>query len=499
MLRTRALPESGALLYFLRQVADALDFAHRKGIVHRDIKPANIVISEDGWGGAQIAKITDFGVAKFVSHEMTHSGTMIGTPNYMSPEQIEGAPVEGRSDQFSLAVVVYELLAGEKPFSGTSLPALFYAICRQDPKPVEQANSTLSETVGRVLQRALSKDPAERFATCGDFLGALSIALGECPEWMPAPRLAVAQGGVVDETAGGVVQATREQPLITEIGESNGRPVPSAGIGRVSAYGVVSDRPVIGPPDPRSYDVPTRPRRRLDEEEDAEERRGAVGKKLGLILAMIFAIAAAIVFIVKWNSGPAVPVQVADPNLGPTSTPPGQDLRTGATDKKRSGQGTASRTAPQNSPEPPQSGSQAPNTAAQMGDVEISTDPSGARLVIDNRPDLNCESPCTVSLAAGRHTLLAELNGYNLARRIFTVPNDHSLFIQFSKAMGALLVTSSPSGSTIFVDGQQVGQTPATLHLPAGVHRLLIVNGARREEQTVVIQADTLETRSFNW
>ncbi len=139
MLRKRLLPESAALLHFLRQVADALDYAHRKGIVHRDIKPANIIISEAAPGVERLAKIADFGVAKFVSHEMTHSGTMIGTPNYMSPEQIQGTTVDGRSDQFSLAVVVYELLSGEKPFTADNLPALFYLICKQDPKLVEQA------------------------------------------------------------------------------------------------------------------------------------------------------------------------------------------------------------------------------------------------------------------------------------------------------------------------------------------------------------------------
>src|SRR5262249_46584994 len=142
MLRARSLPENAALLHFLRQVAEALDYAHRKGIVHRDIKPANIIISEGGQGVERMAKIADFGVAKFVSHEMTHSGTMIGTPNYMPPEQIQGTTVDGRSDQFSLAVVVYELLSGEKPFTSDNLPTLFYLICKQDPKPVGQLNAT---------------------------------------------------------------------------------------------------------------------------------------------------------------------------------------------------------------------------------------------------------------------------------------------------------------------------------------------------------------------
>ncbi|MGH9584031.1 MAG: serine/threonine-protein kinase, partial [Bryobacteraceae bacterium] len=187
MLRGQALPERTALLHFLRQVSDALDYAHHKGIVHRDIKPANIILAEPAPGFEPRAKVTDFGVAKFVSHEITHSGTMIGTPYYLSPEQIQGLTVDGRSDQFSLAVMVYELLSGEKPFEAENLPGLFYKICRQEPRPIEEVNSTLSESPGKVLSRALAKEPGERFASCGDFMGALAVALGDSPDWAAAP------------------------------------------------------------------------------------------------------------------------------------------------------------------------------------------------------------------------------------------------------------------------------------------------------------------------
>ena len=110
--------DSGARtrLAILRQTATALDYAHKKGIVHRDIKPANIMIHE-----RTHAKITDFGVAKIMSQQMTQSGVMMGTPNYMSPEQVQGHAVDGRADQFSLAVIAYEVLTGEKPFLADQL------------------------------------------------------------------------------------------------------------------------------------------------------------------------------------------------------------------------------------------------------------------------------------------------------------------------------------------------------------------------------------------
>ncbi len=180
LFRKQMMPAKRALLHYFRQVSDALDYAHRKGIIHRDIKPANIIISEGRSDSERVAKIADFGVAKFISQEMTHGGTMIGTPNYMSPEQIQGTAVDARSDQFSLAVVVYEMLSGTKPFAAENLPALFYLICKQDPLSAEKINSRLSESAGQVLQRALSKNPDERFATCGEFIGALSSRARRC-------------------------------------------------------------------------------------------------------------------------------------------------------------------------------------------------------------------------------------------------------------------------------------------------------------------------------
>src|SRR5579863_2827822 len=112
MLRVEQTPDKETLLSIFRQTAAALDYAHRKGIVHRDIKPANIMIHEDG-----TAKITDFGVAKIMSQQLTQAGAIMGTPSYMSPEQVQGTPITGRADQFSLAVIAYEVLTGEKPFA----------------------------------------------------------------------------------------------------------------------------------------------------------------------------------------------------------------------------------------------------------------------------------------------------------------------------------------------------------------------------------------------
>src|SRR3954465_1822156 len=142
LLKAEQTPDKESLLSILRQVATALDYAHKKGIVHRDIKPANIMVHEDG-----TAKVTDFGVAKIVSQQMTQAGTIMGTPSYMSPEQVQGGKINGRADQFSLAVIAYEMLTGEKPFTADYLPTLLFKIVREEPAPPQRLNSTLSADV----------------------------------------------------------------------------------------------------------------------------------------------------------------------------------------------------------------------------------------------------------------------------------------------------------------------------------------------------------------
>src|SRR5512143_2765691 len=146
MLKVDKTPDKETLLSILRQVAAALDYAHKKGIVHRDIKPANIMVHEDG-----TAKVTDFGVAKIVSQQMTQAGTIMGTPSYMSPEQVQGGAISGRADQFSLAVIAYEVLTGEKPFTADYLPTLLFKIVREEPAPPQRLNGTLSAEVDTVL------------------------------------------------------------------------------------------------------------------------------------------------------------------------------------------------------------------------------------------------------------------------------------------------------------------------------------------------------------
>ncbi len=150
------------------QIGEALDYAHRKGIIHRDIKPANIILTTDSK-----VKITDFGIAKVASSNLTTTGQFLGTPNYMSPEQVSGAPVDGRSDIFSLGVVLYELLTLRKPFQGDNLTAISYKIVHEDFTPPAELSSEVPPEFNPIVARAMAKDPWNRYQRGKDMALAL--------------------------------------------------------------------------------------------------------------------------------------------------------------------------------------------------------------------------------------------------------------------------------------------------------------------------------------
>ncbi len=158
-IKDKQKPKVDWVLDIVWHVAGALDYAHQQGIVHRDIKPANIMyLPEDG-----TVKITDFGIARVADSNTTKTGTALGTPSYMSPEQISGERVKGSSDFFSLGVTMYELLTGELPFQGDSLAAMIYQITSKRHKNINQLRKRLPPCVKTIVDKLLQKDPKKRF------------------------------------------------------------------------------------------------------------------------------------------------------------------------------------------------------------------------------------------------------------------------------------------------------------------------------------------------
>jgi predicted Ser/Thr protein kinase len=152
------------------QLCEGLSYAHEQGIVHRDIKPGNVRVLEDG-----TVKILDFGIAKFAMSSVTQSGTIMGTPSYMAPEQVMGAPVDGRADLFSVGVLLYELLIGKKPFAGEAPTAVVYQIMHVEPPPLRTIDPELPEAVEEIVSHALRKNPDERYARASEMASDLQM------------------------------------------------------------------------------------------------------------------------------------------------------------------------------------------------------------------------------------------------------------------------------------------------------------------------------------
>ncbi|HZT92017.1 MAG TPA: Stk1 family PASTA domain-containing Ser/Thr kinase [Gaiellaceae bacterium] len=205
---------------YARQILSALAFAHRNGIVHRDIKPHNIVVGGDGR-----LKVTDFGIARSGASQMTEAGSIVGTAQYLSPEQARGAPVDPRSDIYSLGIVLYEMLTGKVPFTGDTPVEIAMKHLSQVPKPPSELRPEVPHDLDAVVMRALAKDPAQRYASA---------------EEMDADLARVARG----------VAVSREtEEAMTQV---------LAGAGIAAAQTVVQrPRTVAAPPAPPVYRAPT--------------------------------------------------------------------------------------------------------------------------------------------------------------------------------------------------------------------------------------------------
>ncbi len=196
------------------ELLDALDFAHDAGVIHRDIKPANVMLDSQGR-----AKLTDFGVARLTdadrtSAERTQAGTMVGTPAYMSPEQVQGHRVDRRSDIFSAGIILYQFLTGQKPFTGEGAWTVAKKIILDDPPMPSALNVAVSPEFDRVVAKALAKNPEQRFSTAGDFARALKRAA----EGKPA----------IDEDETTVVLPPRETPAPAQTQTQTSRALPSS-------------------------------------------------------------------------------------------------------------------------------------------------------------------------------------------------------------------------------------------------------------------------------
>jgi len=450
MLKVEQAPDKETLLSIFRQTAAALDYAHKKGIVHRDIKPANIMIHEDG-----TAKITDFGVAKIMSQQMTLSGTMMGTPSYMSPEQVQSTPITGRADQFSLAVIVYEALTGEKPFAAEYMPTLLYKIVREDPVPPQRLNTTLNPQVETTLRKALAKLPEDRYETCTDFITALAAACNASPAWMPLPRGASPQM----PTAGSDAELAE---TIADI-----RPP-------VDADETVLLTPALPPVTPRVTRI----------EEPSHTLRNVL---LGFAAVVVIGIVG-LVAMQKMSTPAPEPAAVTAPAADP-AVPSSQPAPV-ATPAPASGDPTPSK---------PVANAPAAPAAAKEGSFQLTASPAGATATFD-AGGVECTTPCNLTLPAGRHSFVLHQAGYRDLQKIINIPNDTGLIIDLVPMTGTLNLLTDPPGLTVMIDGREHPQkTPVSLTLPIGPHRIQVVKGTERQELQVDLSDGQFVSKTISW
>ena len=184
------------VLRIMEQTCSALQFAHERNVVHRDIKPANIMLTAD-----DTVKITDFGTAKILQFgTMQQTAHVMGTPSYMSPEQVKGRAVDGRSDIFSLGVLLYEMVTGEKPFPGQNITTVIYKIVNEEPVPPRQIDPSIHPGISAVVMKALAKEPEARYQSCREMLEDLRNYRSVAPGASPDKTMVVSSQGAPNAT-----------------------------------------------------------------------------------------------------------------------------------------------------------------------------------------------------------------------------------------------------------------------------------------------------------
>jgi hypothetical protein len=577
---------TAATLSILQTAAASLDSAHASSNVHGNLSPARILVSgiENEHPSARVS---------FDNEAPVQTGLEPGAPPeyayYMAPEKILGSPPTGKSDQFSLAVIAYELLCGGRPFEAPNLPALFHRICTKQP---EGDCEHIDQAVHRVLNRALAKNPEDRFANCTSFIEALHTALDEpvrsrtgtqpARNWGSTDRSASAAAGF-GQVRGAYLH--RDEPAFAPEPEVRRREAADDFGGRERTEELFD----------ANFAATYGPRRRRrgyggyeDEDESVEDPRLAEPSghyRRWLIPAICLAVLFIGFFVarpylpfgrqqssdvgggektlpaasteagqaaqslppatsVPAQSPPAQalpaqnqqPVQSAPqsmPNAGAAAPPPAsvassprqesapkpQGATQAAADRSRDARLRSEATRVPAAPDTrgrdsvriaKPAGSALPTYIPRIGGVgssdplavatvEMLTTPPGAKIVVDGRPDIGCQAPCTLSLTNGRHTLTAQAEGFGVARRIFNVPQDSSLFISLPKGIGTLVLSSQPPGSSVRIDGKEAGTTPVTVQLPAGTHQIDMVQGTQQHRETIEVQPDALQTRTFAW
>jgi serine/threonine protein kinase len=457
------------LMSILRQTAAALDYAHAKDIVHRDIKPANIMIASDG-----AVKITDFGIAKVTtSQQFTQTGTILGTPNYMSPEQVQGLAVTGRADQFSLGVIAFEMLTGDRPFTGEHLTTVVYKIVAEDPPPAHRLNPTLGPQIDSVLRRGLAKKPEGRYTSCIEFVNVLDAACANTQGWKNLPRggnmsLPTVMSEAPTRTTLHGPGSTTEEVVARQ--RSRWKWVLPFAAALVVALGLIALIALQFGPD-LGTSRPAPPAAQTASNPPASDTAPPPVTE-------------------ETKPSPMAPAPAANP----ASEPPVSTKQTSPAESDTQNPdkpAEAAEAAPEQPPPEPVRPKLKPRTAKGPQDVFVISDPPGATAVLDNNPAVSCKTPCNLSVLPGLHAVSVNQSGYQQESReirIIDSPIEVPL-ITLRAHGGTLMVTSDPVGATIFLNDKPAQKTtPAQINLVPGTYSVRVEKGGLRKSESVEIR-----------
>ena len=424
------------IIDIIDKICDGLEYTHRQGIVHRDLKPSNIMLVK-----GERVKITDFGISKAVgaaSSPLTQEGILLGTPSYMSPEQITGKEIDGRSDLFSVGIILYQLLTGERPFVGDTIPALLYNIVNKDPVSPSQIGSTIPALFDEVLAKALAKNPENRYQTARDFVEdvrrasqgealmevpsiekTMTVAEGVTREIYPKRKrygllagfavllLALVVGGyywMYDRTPvppeeEGISEVKVEEQVATPVKKEPVKPMlPPAPVGTMVVSSIPSGATVF-----------------LDGEEHEELTPTAinevpVGKQYEIRVK-------------KEGFQPWVDTVEAKPNKTLAIEVPLERL---------------------------------------MGTIVVRSDPPGAVVFVDGKEYKNTPTEIGSVTVGEKHEIKLEKEGFKAWTRTVEPEADKSLPIKakLERLVGTIVVKSDPPGAVVFVDGKKYKNTP---------------------------------------
>jgi serine/threonine-protein kinase len=470
------------------QVCSALDHAHRNKVVHRDVKPANIMILQNG-----LVKVTDFGIAKMMAMGMTQAGQILGTPNYMSPEQVKGRQIDGRSDIFSLGVILYELVTGEKPFGGQNITTVIYKIINENPIPPRELDASIHAGLSYVISKALAKNIDERYQTCSEMaedlrnyknLGGSSGAVGQ------GTMVMTAFPGGADYVEPPTPLPAQTMPLQAPP-QAPPPPVPAA----------VDETPVA---QPLNIYMPPPPASRQQAIPQIAWVLGAL-----LLVALMGVVVYFRVIAPQNKAGKQEAVtqsEKVNENPQPPVTPPAPAGGTAATGATATGE-QPTPPKPQEAPPKPEVASK-PEThtrpaGSKMGQLSVIANVEGARITIDGQSDPSWLTPHTFAdVSAGAHNIAISKDGYESIQQSVTVEGGKTSSVtgSLSAPSAELDILTKPAGAEILIDGKSYGPSPVRLTLAPGNHTYTAkLPGAAPYEKTVTLQSGSITTKTINF